>query len=252
MDRFLPCTQSCRDKAAHIGRPCRRPRTPHRPGRPERTSPAGSPVGGTRRFHQLQQGTLRLETAWQKLMFIRKMAGVTICAAHLTPLRGLCNCSWCFWEVGGERRRGEWGEGERQGAEAGCCRAVVRWVPRSPQCLLGVFLALSAFFSSARINWAAAQQSRQTQHLQEQDSDKGSAIKEQPAAFQTQRGAISDGAVPVAFQTPQNETSDVVHAGEFSPWDKQLLWISDLGGGTPVVGFYIVCSFYMKHICYSN
>lgn len=34
-----------------------------------------------------------------------------------------------------EGREGEeWGEGERQGAEAGCCRAVVRWVPRSPQC----------------------------------------------------------------------------------------------------------------------
>lgn len=93
-------------------------------------------------------------------MFIRKMAAVTICAAHLTPLRGLCNCSWCFWEVGGGR------EGEVSGGRGGGQGAEVRSVaapswdelPRSPQRLLGVLLGLSAFFSSACVDWAAAQQ----------------------------------------------------------------------------------------------
>lgn len=43
--KCLPCKQSCRGKAAHTGRPCRRPGTPHTPGRPGHRSPARSPKG---------------------------------------------------------------------------------------------------------------------------------------------------------------------------------------------------------------
>lgn len=42
---FLPCKQSCQDKAVHTGRPCRPRGTLCTSGKPEHRSPARSPKG---------------------------------------------------------------------------------------------------------------------------------------------------------------------------------------------------------------
>lgn len=72
---------------------------------------------------------------------------------------------------------------------------------------VGVYSDSSAFFSSACVRRAAAQWSRQTQHLQERPYERGPAMKEQPAAL---RAASSDACC--FFST---------HAEESSLWDER-------------------------------
>lgn len=58
----LPCKQSCQGKAARTGRPCRRPGTPHTPGRPGHRSPARSPKGETQQLrHHMHHALILLK-----------------------------------------------------------------------------------------------------------------------------------------------------------------------------------------------
>lgn len=122
-------------------------------------------------------------------------------ASHLPG--GLCNCSWCFWEVGGERKtRRLCGDGaERWGVEALCFRTVATR-------RLAHLRVCQRLCSDYRRAFHLPVRGAQTLSRADRRSTYSSAImkegqgwKEQPAAFQThpQRRAFSDGGAHCCF-----------------------------------------------------